>query len=258
MATKKHVFGLASVKMGAVANDGDMGTSLYDIGETVAGTAALTTDDNTVTDFSVEESDSPVESVVTARGKIQFAWSSYDVSAAQLFKFFGGTYKPYKNIATLGSVTGGSGYTGAGTYKNVALTGGTGAGARADIVVASGAVTTVTIVDGGEGYTVADALSAANTDIGGAGSGFSVPVATLNNGSATKTTWEAPDTFPDIEQSVELTDKKGNVIQVPRAKISGKFGFSFAKDKLGQLDLIATVLQPTKTGVKRIKATYAN
>ncbi len=72
-------------------------------------------------------------------------------------------------IATLGSVTGGSGYTGAGTYTDVALTGGTGSGAKATIVVAGGAVTTVTITN----------LSAANAGIGGAGSGFSVPVATL-------------------------------------------------------------------------------
>jgi hypothetical protein len=82
-------------------------------------------------------------------------------------------------IATLGSVTGGSGYTGAGTYTDVALTGGTGSGAKATIVVAGGAVTTVTITNPGGGYTVADTLSAANAGIGGAGSGFSVPVATL-------------------------------------------------------------------------------
>ncbi len=81
-------------------------------------------------------------------------------------------------VATLGAITGGTLYT-AGTYTNVALTGGTGIGARANITVTGGAVTAVTIVNGGTGYTVADTLSANSADIGGTGSGFSVPVATL-------------------------------------------------------------------------------
>jgi len=81
---------------------------------------------------------------------------------------------------TLGTVTGGSGYTSA-TYTNVALTGGTGTGARATIVVAGGVVTTVTLTSFGKGYTVADSLTTANTNLGGAGSGFAVPVATIKS-----------------------------------------------------------------------------
>lgn len=257
MANAKHVFGLASVKMGAIGAGGIMGTALAEIGETVSGTAQMTTEDNQVTDFNIEESDSPVESVTTQAGKITFAWSCYDISAKQLYKFFGGTYKPYKGIATLGSVTAGTGYTGTGTYYDVPLTGGTGSGARATIVIASGGVTTVTVTEPGEGYTASDSLSALNTNLGGAGSGFAVPVATLQNGSATQTTWEAPDSFPDVELSMKMTDKKGNIVIIPRAKISGKFGLSFAKDKLGQLDLIATVLQPEDSATKRLKITYA-
>jgi hypothetical protein len=46
-------------------------------------------------------------------------------------------------------------------------------------VVAGGAVTTVTLTSFGSGYTVADSLTTANTNIGGAGSGFAVPVATI-------------------------------------------------------------------------------
>jgi hypothetical protein len=257
MASKTKVFGLSSVKMGAIAGDGGMGTSLEAVGETVAGTASMTSEDNTVTDFNIEESDSPVESVVSAFGKVTFNWSSYDVGGRNMEKFFGGTWKPYKTIATLGSVTGGSAYTN-GTYNNVPLTGGAGSGALATIVIASGAVTTVTIVYGGEGYAVADALSAASSTIGGTGTGFSVPVATLTNGSATQSEWIAPDSFPDVEKSLELTDRKGNSFKIPRAKISPKFGFSFSKEALGQLDLVATVLQPTKAGEGRISVKYAN
>ena len=89
-------------------------------------------------------------------------------------------------IATLGTITGGSAYT-AGTYFNVPLTGGTGSGALATITVAGGAVTVVTITNGGVQYTVGDVMSAAASTIGGTGSSFSIPVATVTN--STGTTW---------------------------------------------------------------------
>jgi hypothetical protein len=252
----KHVLGLAKLRMGALGAGGTMGSDIREVGETVSGTAQVTTDDNQLTDFLIEESDSPVETVVTQQGKISLAWSSYNVSASNLYKFFGGIYTPYKTIATTSTLVGGSSYTN-GTYYDVPLTGGSGSGARATVTVAGGAVTAVVIVEGGEGYTASNVLSAANTDLGGVGSGFTVTVATLGNAGATKSTWEAPDQFPDLEQSLSITDKKGNLVEIPRAKISAKFGFSFAKDKLGQVDIIATVLQPTGAGVKRVKITYA-
>jgi hypothetical protein len=82
------------------------------------------------------------------------------------------------NIKTLGSITGGSSYVN-GTYSNVPLTGGFGLDAQATIVVSGNAVTTVTITARGAGYQVADVLSANNANLGGAGSGFAIPVATL-------------------------------------------------------------------------------
>lgn len=78
-------------------------------------------------------------------------------------------------INALGSITGGSGYTN-GTFNGVNLTGGSGTGATANITVASGAVTVVTIVNKGTGYAAADELSAES--IGG-GTGFEVPVSTV-------------------------------------------------------------------------------
>jgi hypothetical protein len=87
-------------------------------------------------------------------------------------------------VATLGAITGGSAYT-AGTYFDVPLTGGSGSGALATITVAGGAVTAVTITDGGLQYGVANTLSAAATNIGGTGSGFSVPVASVTNSGGT-------------------------------------------------------------------------
>ena len=89
-------------------------------------------------------------------------------------------------VATLGSITGGSAYTN-GTYLNVSLTGGAGSGAVANIVVSGGAVTSVTLTQGGTGYVVGNALSATASTIGGTGASFSIPVATVGN--ALGTSW---------------------------------------------------------------------
>ena len=96
-------------------------------------------------------------------------------------------------IATLGAISAaGSGYTD-GTYTKVPLTGGTGDGAIATVVVSGGVVTTVTLTDGGSGYTVADSLSAPADSIGGTcTSAFAVPVATLSTVTVKKNTVTAP------------------------------------------------------------------
>lgn len=250
----KHTFGLASVEMGDIANDGDMGTVLEQVGETVFGTATLTAEDNTTTDFYAEEVDTPVESVVSQYGKKTLNWSSYNVSADQMVKFFGGTKTPAAAgiITTLGSVTAGSSYTD-GTYNNVSLTGGSGSGATANITVASNAVTSVTIVNGGSGYEVSDSLSALAASIGGTGSGFAVPVTAVKS---TPETWKSPEVTPEIEQSLKVTDKKGNKLYIPRAKVSAKPTFSFTKTAMGQIDVVATILAPTKPGVSDFYIEY--
>lgn len=82
--------------------------------------------------------------------------------------------------AGLTSLTGGSLY-GDGTYTNVALTGGSGMGAEATIVVSSGTVTSVTLTNSGSGYTTNDILSATDADLGNltTGSGFSITASQL-------------------------------------------------------------------------------
>lgn len=82
-------------------------------------------------------------------------------------------------ILTLGAITGGSAYTN-GTYTAVPLTGGTGSGALATIVVAGNVVSAVTVTTFGTYYQVGDVLSATAASIGGTGSGFSVLIATTN------------------------------------------------------------------------------
>ena len=83
-------------------------------------------------------------------------------------------------ITALGAVTPGSGYT-EGTYNSVALTGGSGSSATANITVAAnGEVDGVTLVNGGNGYQAGEDLSAADSDLGGnGGSGFAVKVGSI-------------------------------------------------------------------------------
>ena len=90
-------------------------------------------------------------------------------------------------ITQFGSITGGTGYNN-GTYYDVVLTGGSGplgSPANATIVVSGGSVTSLTLTDGGSLYAVGDVLSASSADIGGSGSGFSVPVLNINNAAGT-------------------------------------------------------------------------
>lgn len=98
-----------------------------------------------------------------------------------------GNYKPMPateadGVATLGTVVAGTGYTN-GTYENVPLSGGTGSGALATVVIASTVVSTVTITAAGSGYTVGDSLGVPAAYAGGTGSGGSAPVATLGGGT---------------------------------------------------------------------------
>lgn len=100
----------------------------------------------------------------------------------------GGEYKPMPvtvsgAITTLGPITPGSGYTNNGTYNNVPLTGGSGTGAQATVVVAGNAVTSVTITAPGSGYKDGESLSAAAANIGTGGSGFAVGISGVDGSS---------------------------------------------------------------------------
>ena len=112
------------------------------------------------------------------------------------------------SIKTLGTITGGAGYVN-GTYTNVTLTGGSGSGAKATVTVTLGAVTAVTLTSRGAGYQVGNVLSASNTELGGTGAGFSVPVATLyaqgiQMSAAATATATVPLTFSTPENRIEI------------------------------------------------------
>lgn len=87
----KKSFGLASWKMGNIAGDGGMGTSLTQVGATVSDTASLTTDEGSKSDFNIEESDAPFFSTESTAQKQTLNLSSYDVDLDTVARFFGGT-----------------------------------------------------------------------------------------------------------------------------------------------------------------------
>jgi hypothetical protein len=241
----KKSIGLSSIRMGAIASDGGMGTALTALGATVSDTASMTTAEGTKTDFTIEESDSPFYSIESAPGTKTLAWSTYDVDLDTIARFWGGAVSATATgIATTGSLTAGSGYVN-GTYYNVPLTGGGGSGARATIVVAGGVVTSVTITYGGTGYAVSDSLSASATNLGGSGSGFAIVVSSV--GTNARRSWDMPDSLPPIERSVEIITKDGWTILLTRLSVTAKMQWNFAKTKLAQLDITATLLKPTKT-----------
>jgi hypothetical protein len=99
-------------------------------------------------------------------------------------------------ILTLNTLVGGTSYTN-GTYTNVTLTGGSGSGAKATIVVSGATVTAVTLTKAGNGYVVGNTLSATAASIGGTGTGFSIKVATINNGftASDLNLWQFDSTF---------------------------------------------------------------
>jgi len=83
----------------------------------------------------------------------------------------------------------GSGYTGAGTYTNVPLTGGSGTGALATVVVSSGAVSSVTITNSGRGYLDGETLTLPNTNIGAAGNGVTLGAISIGGSGYTAGTY---------------------------------------------------------------------
>ena len=89
------------------------------------------------------------------------------------------THKKDTGIGRFQLLNSGADYT-AGTYNNVALTGGSGTGATANIVVASsGRVTSVTIQAKGSGYAKADYLGIADETLERSGASTSTQRLTL-------------------------------------------------------------------------------
>lgn len=125
------------------------------------------------------------------------------------------------NINALTNLVGGSLYSD-GPYTDVPLTGGSGAGATADVTVSGGAVTAVTIVLRGANYVIGDTLSADDANLGGGGgSGFSIDVDTIyaqgvemsanatGTGSTTVTFSTPPDLIKVYQHEIGVNEVDG-------------------------------------------------
>jgi len=82
--------GLTSLQIGDIAVDGGMGTVLAAVGNTFEGSAVLTQEDGEKTEFFIEESDDPIETI-TKKGAITLEWAIVDYTPATLASVLGGT-----------------------------------------------------------------------------------------------------------------------------------------------------------------------
>lgn len=82
--------GLAAVKMGDIAGDGGMGTTLAVIGYTNKGSVQLNTEDPTSTEFYAEEVDDPIY-VSKKKGKTTFTFQLGFPDFDQMVAVLGGT-----------------------------------------------------------------------------------------------------------------------------------------------------------------------
>ena len=140
-------------------------------------------------------------------------------------------------ISGFGTITAGSGYTN-GTYLNIALTGGNGSGSTAaDITIAGGVVTSVSLNYGGSNYIVGNVLTASNTLLGGTGSGFSIPVATVSNASGTSWLGDNMDTvllYGALREAYLFMKGEADLI----ANVEQKF-----QEAMGQLNRLGSGLE---------------
>jgi|WetSurMetagenome_2_1015567.scaffolds.fasta_scaffold00003_155 hypothetical protein len=67
-----------------------------------------------------------------------------------------------------------------------------------------------------------------------------------STGTAPNKIWSAPATAPNVEKSVKITPKSGKIINIVRTKIVAKPNYKLAKNGIFLVDIIATILTPTK------------
>ena len=88
------------------------------------------------------------------------------------------------NAVDVATLPGGSGYNTPGTYENVSIQGGSGSGAKANIIVgATGVITSFDVTVGGSYYTESDNVTINDADVGGrsGGSALSIGVTDIQN-----------------------------------------------------------------------------
>jgi hypothetical protein len=65
-------------------------------------------------------------------------------------------------------------------------------------------------------------------------------------GVAPNKIWNDAASAPNIEKSIKITPKSGKVINIVRAKIVAKVNYKIARNGIFLVDIVATILAPTK------------
>jgi hypothetical protein len=107
-----------------------------------------------------------------------------------------------------------------------------GSGATADITVTNGTVTSVDMRRGGTGYAVGDVLSASTPTLGGTGSGFRIPVTTIEKrvyvsllgGERFTATLASPNFIADNNAPVKAITASGTITKSFNAQSNGLGG----------------------------------
>jgi hypothetical protein len=74
----------------------------------------------------------------------------------------------------------------------------------------------------------------------------------LFGGEVATDVWAYPDAEAQVEESLIILPKKGLKFQVPRAKLKAKFNGEFSKKGLLLIEVTATVMKPTTSGLKKL------
>lgn len=153
---------------------------------------------------------------------------------------------------TEGSITnGGAAYGIDANYNNIALTGGSGDGATADITVTNGEIAVVNLLTGGQDYAIGDILSVDNASLAGTGAGFTWTV--QNIGPNLDTVINLP---PEYEEALSYNlairvCSAYQVVPIPETKGLAKAALNTIRKNATQ---VPTLIMPMAPGLRTGKA----
>lgn len=101
---EKYSIGLKWVKFGTPTGTVAMPATLTDFAKTVKGSMTIEEAEPSITDFKVEEVDSPVKQSITENGTLSLTWRSYNLDPAIIAMVKGGTSTATKFSAPAKSV----------------------------------------------------------------------------------------------------------------------------------------------------------
>jgi len=170
------------------------GEQVFNVGEKIVltGYDVATWNVEQTVSSTIVANDATFTDVITTLNSSAF--SNTTASSPKIERF--GTAQEHRTtisgnpVATVGTIVHGGDHTN-NTYTTVSLTGGSGTGAQATVVVSGNDVTTITITAGGANYKVGETLTIDNATIGGAAD------ATCKVATVTTTSMTLTDALPD-------------------------------------------------------------